>query len=34
MSTLTQKTNALHAGHDTALTGGKRAVPIYRIFLD
>jgi len=30
MSTLTQKTNALHAGHDTALTGGTRAVPIYQ----
>jgi len=30
MSTLTQKTNALHVGHDTALTGGTRAVPIYQ----
>ena len=30
MSTLTQKTNALHAGHDTALTEGTRAVPIYQ----
>ncbi|NQX81663.1 MAG: aminotransferase class I/II-fold pyridoxal phosphate-dependent enzyme [Flavobacteriaceae bacterium] len=30
MSNLTQKTNALHAGHDTKLTGGTRAVPIYQ----
>lgn len=30
MSNLTQKTNALHAGHDTKLTEGTRAVPIYQ----
>ncbi len=30
MSTLQQKTNALHAGHDTTLTEGTRAVPIYQ----
>jgi O-acetylhomoserine (thiol)-lyase len=30
MSTLTKKTNALHAGHDTKLTEGTRAVPIYQ----
>jgi len=30
MSNLTQKTNALHAGHDTTLTEGTRAVPIYQ----
>lgn len=30
MSTLTRKTNALHAGHDTKLTEGTRAVPIYQ----
>ncbi|WP_027420279.1 O-acetylhomoserine aminocarboxypropyltransferase/cysteine synthase family protein [Crocinitomix catalasitica] len=30
MSDLKQKTNALHAGHDTKLTGGTRAVPIYQ----
>jgi len=30
MSKLTQKTNALHAGHDTKLNGGTRAVPIYQ----
>ena len=28
--TLTPKTNALHAGHDTKLTEGTRAVPIYQ----
>ena len=30
MSILTKKTNALHAGHDTKLTEGTRAVPIYQ----
>lgn len=30
MSTLQQKTQALHAGHDTTLTEGTRAVPIYQ----
>ena len=30
MSTLTKKTNALHSGHDTKLTEGTRAVPIYQ----
>ena len=30
MSALQQKTNALHAGHDTTLTEGTRAVPIYQ----
>lgn len=30
MSTLSKKTNALHAGHDTKLTEGTRAVPIYQ----
>jgi O-acetylhomoserine (thiol)-lyase len=30
MSNLTQKTNALHAGHDTKLTEGTRAVPIFQ----
>ncbi len=30
MSTLQQQTNALHAGHDTKLTEGTRAVPIYQ----
>jgi O-acetylhomoserine (thiol)-lyase len=30
MSNLTKKTNALHAGHDPALTEGTRAVPIYQ----
>lgn len=30
MSTFTKKTNALHAGHDTKLTEGTRAVPIYQ----
>jgi len=30
MSTLTATTNALHAGHDTTLTEGTRAVPIYQ----
>lgn len=30
MSNLKQKTNALHAGHDTSLTEGTRAVPIYQ----
>jgi len=30
MSALRQKTNALHVGHDTALTEGTRAVPIYQ----
>lgn len=30
MSAFTSKTNALHAGHDTALTEGTRAVPIYQ----
>lgn len=30
MSTFSQKTNALHAGHDTKLTEGTRAVPIYQ----
>lgn len=30
MSNLKQKTNALHAGHDTKLTEGTRAVPIYQ----
>ncbi len=30
MSTLTQKTNAIHTGHDTKLTEGTRAVPIYQ----
>jgi len=30
MSTLTTATNALHAGHDTKLTEGTRAVPIYQ----
>lgn len=30
MSVLTKKTNALHAGHNTALTEGTRAVPIYQ----
>lgn len=30
MSDLTKKTNALHAGHDTTLTEGTRAVPIYQ----
>lgn len=30
MSTLSRSTNALHAGHDTNLTGGTRAVPIYQ----
>lgn len=30
MSNLNKATNALHAGHDTALTEGTRAVPIYQ----
>lgn len=30
MSTITQKTAALHAGHDTTITEGSRAVPIYQ----
>ncbi|MDP2089459.1 MAG: O-acetylhomoserine aminocarboxypropyltransferase/cysteine synthase [Flavobacteriaceae bacterium] len=30
MSNLTKTTNALHAGHDTKLTQGTRAVPIYQ----
>ncbi|MCM4169458.1 O-acetyl-L-homoserine sulfhydrylase [Arenibacter antarcticus] len=30
MSTQKFATNALHAGHDTKLTGGTRAVPIYQ----
>jgi O-acetylhomoserine (thiol)-lyase len=30
MSTLTKKTNALHSGHNTKLTEGTRAVPIYQ----
>jgi O-acetylhomoserine (thiol)-lyase len=30
MSNLSQKTKALHAGHDTKLTEGTRAVPIYQ----
>jgi len=30
MSNLAQKTKALHAGHDTTLTEGTRAVPIYQ----
>lgn len=30
MDNLTQKTKALHAGHDTKLTEGTRAVPIYQ----
>ena len=30
MSTQKFATNALHAGHDTNLTGGTRAVPIYQ----
>ncbi len=30
MGTLTKTTNALHAGHDTSLTEGTRAVPIYQ----
>ena len=30
MSTLSKKTTALHAGHDTKLTEGTRAVPIYQ----
>ncbi len=30
MSTLSRSTSALHAGHDTTLTGGTRAVPIYQ----
>lgn len=30
MSNLKQQTNALHAGHDTSLTAGTRAVPIYQ----
>lgn len=30
MSTLSKKTNALHAGHDTKLTEGTRAIPIYQ----
>lgn len=30
MENLSQKTNALHAGHDTKLTEGTRAVPIYQ----
>ncbi len=30
MSSLKQKTNALHVGHNTALTEGTRAVPIYQ----
>tara|TARA_B100000809_G_scaffold266776_1_gene331452 strand:+ start:5225 stop:6499 length:1275 start_codon:yes stop_codon:yes gene_type:complete len=30
MSTHNLETNALHAGHDTALTQGTRAVPIYQ----
>lgn len=30
MSNLKQNTNALHAGHDTSLTEGTRAVPIYQ----
>ncbi len=30
MSTLSRSTSALHAGHDTSLTGGTRAVPIYQ----
>ncbi|MFT6843701.1 MAG: O-acetylhomoserine (thiol)-lyase [Psychroserpens sp.] len=30
MNNLTKKTNALHAGHDPALTEGTRAVPIYQ----
>ena len=30
MSTHQLATQALHAGHDTALTGGTRAVPIYQ----
>jgi len=30
MSELNFSTNALHAGHDTAETGGTRAVPIYQ----
>ncbi|WNH08272.1 O-acetylhomoserine aminocarboxypropyltransferase/cysteine synthase family protein [Thalassobellus suaedae] len=30
MSTQKFATNALHAGHDTAATGGTRAVPIYQ----
>lgn len=30
MTTLTKKTNALHAGHDSNQTEGTRAVPIYQ----
>ncbi|MEQ9581513.1 MAG: PLP-dependent transferase, partial [Arenibacter sp.] len=30
MSTQKFSTNALHAGHDTKLTAGTRAVPIYQ----
>lgn len=30
MSALNQQTNALHVGHDTKLTEGTRAVPIYQ----
>ncbi len=30
MSALKQRTNALHVGHDTSLTEGTRAVPIYQ----
>ena len=30
MSNLKKATNALHAGHDTKLTEGTRAVPIYQ----
>ena len=30
MSSTSNSTNALHAGHDTELTGGTRAVPIYQ----
>jgi len=30
MNNLSQKTKALHAGHDTKLTEGTRAVPIYQ----
>ncbi len=30
MANLTKQTNALHAGHDTSLTQGTRAVPIYQ----
>ena len=30
MSNFKKATNALHAGHDTNLTEGTRAVPIYQ----